>query len=296
MHDTGSSTVDILGVRMLYPTKRGGEQWFLGLTESQDIPRFGGKGSRFDPQASIMQNADGSWKMAASKVRMNVYTSSGYHPERITTYAQGELERKGYMQDPNDWKNVEITGFVKVNGIVDSEVDDSLSWYARGGKHTASRQCEGTSYKGDLFYSGKTRFAKEQWHNRGYSFTKKVVSTAPLLGRWIGFKFVVFNTTINNLDHNRNEDGGQSKGHESPAVVLQAWINEDADKENWIRAEEFIDAGGWGREGCRCNAPRPDQQISWGGPIVTFRWDGSNDVDFRDLSVREIDPSRDIHQ
>lgn len=296
MHDTGSSTIDILGVRMLYPTKRGGEQWFLDLTESQNILRLGGRWSRFDPQAPIMQNADGSWKMVATKVRMNVYTSSGYHPERITTYAQGELERKGYMQDPNDWKNVEITGFVKVNGMVDAKVDDGFSWYARGGKHTASRQCEGTSYKGDLFYSGKTRFAKEQWHNRGYSFTRKAVSTEPLLGRWIGLKFVVFNAAINNRDHNSNMDRGQSKGHESPVVVLQAWINENADKENWIKAEEFIDAGGWGKEGCRCNAPRPDQLISWGGPIVTFRWDGSNDVDFRDLSVREIEPSTAILQ
>ena len=274
---------------MLYPTKPGGEQWFLDSAESQNALRVGGKGIRFDPQRPITQNADRSWKMTAPKVRMNVYTSSGYHPERITTYAQGELEKKGCMQDPNDWKNVEITGFVKVNGIVDAKVDDGFSWYARGGKHSASRQCEGTSYKGDLFYSGKTRFAKEQWHNRGYSFTKKVASTGPLLGRWIGFKFVVFNKSINN-----HEDRRQSMSHDSLAVVLQAWISENADKENWIKADEFIDAGGWGKEGSRCGASSPDQLISWGGPIVTFRWDGLNDVDFRDLSVREIEPGMGI--
>ncbi len=295
MYDSGSSTVDIFGVRMLYPNKRGGEQWFLGSTTRQNILRFG-KGSRFDPGATITKNEDGSWKMVGSKVRMNVYTSSGYHLERITTYDQNELESKGYMQDPNDWKNVEITGFVKVNSILDAKVDDGFSWCARGGKHTASRQCEGTSYKGDLFYSGKTRFAKEQWHNKGYSFTKKQISTEPLLGRWVGFKFVVFNTSIINRDSDGSENGRQSKGHEIPAVVLQAWISESAGKLNWIKAEEFIDSGGWGKEGCYCNAIRPDQLVSWGGPIVTFRWDGLSDVDFRDLSVREIEPIRDTNQ
>jgi len=28
--------------------------------------------------------------------------------------------------------------------------------------------------------------------------------------------------------------------------------------------------------------------ITWGGPIATFRWDSAEDVDFRWLSVREI--------
>lgn len=288
MAGTGSVAVDNLGVRMLYPTKPGGEQWLFDSAESQNT-RHAGKGGRFDPQGPIDQNTDGSWKMKAPKVRMNVYTSSCYHPERISTYDQDELVKKGYMQDPNDWKNVEITGFVKVNGIVDAKVDDGFSWYARGGKHSPSRQCEGTSYKGDLFYSGKTRFAKEQWHSRGYSFTKKVASTGPLLGRWIGFKFVVFNKSINN-----HEDRRQSMSHDSLAVVLQAWISETADKENWIKADEFIDAGGWGKEGSRCGASSPDQLISWGGPIVTFRWDGLDDVDFRDLSVREIEPGMGI--
>ena len=42
--------------------------------------------------------------------------------------------------------------------------DDNYAWYNRGGRHTDSVPCEGTGYKGDLYYSGKTRFAKEQWH------------------------------------------------------------------------------------------------------------------------------------
>jgi hypothetical protein len=39
----------------------------------------------------------------------------------------------------------------------------------------------------------------------------------------------------------------------------------------------------------RCGGD-PDQLITWGSPVATFRWDGTADVDFRDLSVREIQP------
>jgi hypothetical protein len=39
----------------------------------------------------------------------------------------------------------------------------------------------------------------------------------------------------------------------------------------------------------RCGGA-PDQLINWGSPVATFRWDDTADVDFRNLSVREIDP------
>ena len=35
---------------------------------------------------------------------------------------------------------------------------------------------------------------------------------------------------------------------------------------------------------------RPDQIISWGGPLAAFRWDNADDVDIKDFSVREILP------
>ena len=33
-----------------------------------------------------------------------------------------------------------------------------------------------------------------------------------------------------------------------------------------------------------------DQIITWGGPIATFRWDSATNTDFKNLSVREIQP------
>ena len=41
--------------------------------------------------------------------------------------------------------------------------------------------------------------------------------------------------------------------------------------------------------GKKCDGKR-DQKITWGGPIATFRWDRADDVDFKNFSVREIQP------
>lgn len=75
-----------------------------------------------------------------------------------------------WRQQPNDWKNVELTGFVKVSS---GQSGENFAWYARGGRHTGSGNpegCEGVAYKPALFYDGRVRFSKEQWHV-SYAFT-----------------------------------------------------------------------------------------------------------------------------
>lgn len=51
-----------------------------------------------------------------------------------------------------------------------------------------------------------------------------------------------------------------------------------------------MDTGGWGNNGRECEGA-PDQIITWGGSIASFRWDSASDVDIRDFSVREIAPT-----
>jgi hypothetical protein len=41
------------------------------------------------------------------------YLHSDYDESKIVIDQQ-ELETRGYMQSPNDWKNVEMTGYVKL--------------------------------------------------------------------------------------------------------------------------------------------------------------------------------------
>ncbi|MBE4753611.1 carbohydrate-binding protein [Corallococcus sp. ZKHCc1 1396] len=259
------SGVDGFGVTMLYPSKAGGEQWALAEDATAD--------ARFVPQGNITRNADGSWKMKSSQVRMSAYPSTGYDAKQIATYDRDVLASRGYMQAANDWKNVEMTGFVKVNAA--SNTQDNFAWYARGGKHNNNSQgCEGSSYKGGLHYDGRVRFEKETWHV-SYDQGAYRPATTPLLGRWVGFKAVMRNVP----DANGAE-----------AVKLELYVNENADKVTWKKVYDMTDAGDWGGDAQHCGGSVGAMPITWGGPIATFRWDNANDVDFKWMSVREVQP------
>jgi F5/8 type C domain len=256
------SSSDKFGIVKLYSTKSGGEQWFMDMNNPLGD-------ARFNPQNTITKNPDGSWKMKSTQVRMAVYTSTGYDQDDIPTLDHSVIASKGYMLAPNDWRNFEMTQYVKVNT---SPSDDNFSPNGRGGRHTGDgtqQGCEGSSMKGDVFFSGKVRFAKEQWHV-SYVFTSLKSATSSIEDKWVGIKFVVYNF----------QENGKT------VVKTQLWL----DKNNngmFVKVDENVDRGGWGTEGGFCNGA-PDQIITWGGPITTFRWDTATDVDFKNLSVREI--------
>jgi hypothetical protein len=257
--DISTETLDKFRIKKIYPTKEGGEEWYLSSSPAEDC--------RFDPKTTLILNADGSYKVKSTQVRISVLTSTGYDQDDITTYNQKQLDEKGYMQSSNDWKNVEVSGYVKLNSGND---DSGFTWYGRGGQHTDSEECEGTAYHGQIRYDGKSDFSKEQWHPGAYSFTEPLPVVDPIEGRWIGYKFVMYN-------FEKNGEIG---------VKLENWIDEK-NNNTWVKVDEHIDEGGWGDEGDKCGGS-PDQIISWGGPIVTFRWDGAKDVDIKHFSVREI--------
>jgi uncharacterized protein YxeA len=93
---------DKFGVIKLYSTKSGGEQWYMDMNNPLGD-------SRFNPQNTITKNPDGSWKMKSTKVRMAVYTSTGYDQNDIPTLDHSVIASKGYMLAPNDWRNFEMT-------------------------------------------------------------------------------------------------------------------------------------------------------------------------------------------
>ncbi len=259
-----AAKVDTFGVTMIYPSVPNGEAWFLGEDANND--------PRFDPQDPVTRNDDGSWKMTESQVRMHALTSSGYDSGKIETYDRETLTEKGYMQAPNDWKNVEMTGFVKVNEA--SDETDNFAWYARGGRHSDGIACEGSAYKGDLHYDGRFRVAKETWHVSYEQGAYGDVTIDPIIGRWVGFKAVIRNTTSNG----------------KPAVSTELWVNDSADKVSWEKVYEIVDDGSMGGNSDQCGARDPAMPLTWGGPLATFRWDSTSDVDFKWLSVREIQP------
>jgi hypothetical protein len=254
---------DVFGVTKIYADKPNGEKWFMNMADPTHDPRY-------DPKTPLKKNPDGSWKVTDSQVRMNVFTSTGYDESKIQTYKQSELATKGYMEAPNDWKNIEMTGYVKINSASDS--DFHFTWYGRGGHH-GDTPCEGTAYKGNLNKDGSSRFAKEQWHSGGYSFTPTTnVLKTPIVGKWIGYKAVIYNTVVDGKD----------------AVKLENWVDMNAN-DVWTKIYGYTDSKGLGSDGTDCGGT-PDQLISWGGPIADFRWDGTSNIDVKNLSVREISP------
>jgi len=263
----GGGTLDQFGITQIYPDKSGGgEKWFMSANPNND--------PRTDPGTDLDQNPDGSWNVQDTAMRYNVFTSTGYHPNLITTYDQHALATKGFMQSANDWKNVEMTGVVKFNS---GDSSDSWTWYARGGRHY-DEGCEGTAYKADLFYNGRVRIAKEQWHV-SYVFSSATTPSpsASSIDKFVGFKAMIYNHQL----------GGET------VVTTEIWVDRNPDsptlKNNWEKVYTFTDSGGFGSEADECGGD-PDQIVTWGGPIATFRWDNAGDVDVKNFSVREIQP------
>ena len=62
---TTMAGIDKFGIRKIYPTKLGGEQWYFNIDDPNNDPRTGEGGG---PSTTFVQkNDDGSWKYKALK-------------------------------------------------------------------------------------------------------------------------------------------------------------------------------------------------------------------------------------
>ena len=78
--------VDKFGIKEIYPTKPGGEEWFMNMQDPNHDKRTSPPG--------MTQNPDGSWKVTSGKVRYGVFTSTGYHPDQIKYENRREVDGK----------------------------------------------------------------------------------------------------------------------------------------------------------------------------------------------------------
>ena len=269
--------VDKFGIREIYPTKSNGDEWFMNMNNpNNDTQTY--------PQVRLIKNNDSSnsWKIKNIEVRYNVYTSSGFQPKLITTLNQTILSKKGYMQTSNDWKNVEMTGYFKINNFTNSTANGvaHIELVARGAKNTNNNtlingypeKCESTTYHSNTYETGRAKFEKDLEHTQGYTTndTENVHAiNSSLLGRWIGLKAVYYNTLDN-------------------FVRLEQYADKDSNNK-WIRVLSYLDNVFWGGGIPQCGGTSK-QIITWGGPIAIFRWDNINDMDIKNFSIREIQP------
>lgn len=246
---------DKFGIREIYATKENGREWYMNMENPKDDENFS---ITFNP--NLTRQTDGSWRISLPVVRMNVGTLPGQ----------------------TNWKNVEITGYVKVVSVIKNStnkvIENDLTWYARGGKHNPKVPCEATAYMGGLYDTGRVGWKKELWFVGGYTDEKDANKvTAPLLDRWVGWKVVIYN--INN----------------NSEVKLESYLD-NTNTNYWVKVTDLVDDGGW-------YAKRPDSDffssncpkdkasiITNSGSTATFRSDNLI-WDFKNLSIREIQPS-----
>ena len=253
---SNSATNDIFGIKKIYPTMSGGREWFINMNDPRSDGVF-----YITSDQNITRQADGSWRINNTNVRLNVDTPPNAEP----------------------WKNVEITGYARVvdkvpiEGNPEAATDDfDLNWLARGGEHNADDPCEGSALTAILDINGTVGWKKEIWFPGGYTDerAKEVKVMDPLLNRWVGFKAVMYN--INN----------------NTAVKMESYVD-NRDTNYWVKVTDLLDNGDWyakapDSEFNSADCGRPKNYIlTNGGSIATFRSDNLI-WDFKDLSVREI--------
>ena len=249
--NNSSKGEDIFGIKEIYPTRPDGREWFLNSEDPRSDGIF-----YITSDKNITKQSDGSWLINSSEVRMNVDTPPGL----------------------SEWKNVEITGYARILSVIDPSKENDLAWFARSGIHSNKSPCEGTGLIGGIHTDGTVEWKKEILFREGYTDgrDKAKVVVDPIIGRWIGWKVVMYNTNNNS------------------AVKMESYID-NKDTNYWVQVTNLTDNGGWSAKSsdekfysANCNKPK-DYILTNGGPIVTFRSD--NLVwEFKDLSVREIQP------
>ena len=290
---TNSGPLDQFGVEELYLSKPGGEQWFFNANDPNNDPRTGT--SNEGPHTSFTQeNPDGSWKVQSDEVRYGILTSTLFQENQIRTLNQQEMANQGYMLRPNDWKNVELTAYLRVNHATSSSHNGEahIEFGGHGARNTNGgtvggfdSSCEATAYHSNTYLSGRVKFEKDLKHTAGYSVGSadpqelNAVNTTEFNGQnWIGIKAVIY-------------DIGNG------SVKVEQWVDDYSNNiqpgNHWRKVLETIDNGQWGPTrghiGSACGGGE-FQVASWGGPIALFRWDNIDDVDIKDASVREITP------
>jgi hypothetical protein len=259
---------DKFRINEIFPTKKSGREWYINMANPRNDPIFSlGSNQSIIKQngssdSSSSNNNDISWRITNPKVRMHVDTPPG-SPQ---------------------WKNVEITGYVKVNdtNITTAEhhqkdIPNHIAWLARSGVHTDRAPCNGTDLSGSIDDDGSVGWKKEIWFTGGYTNeSAQAKPTNSIVGRWIGWKTIVYN-----IDNDK-------------AVKMESYLD-DKNNNHWARVTNLTDSGGWyadtsDKKFYRVDCGKPkDYIVTNSGPMIYFRAENMI-LDFKDLSVREIEP------
>jgi hypothetical protein len=224
----------------------------MNMTNPQNDPNV-----EFTYNPKLVKQNDSSWELDKNdKIRINIDT-----PKDLTP-----------------WKNIEITGYVKINSFINTTNTNGITdidWVSRTSIHNENLPCAGLSLHGGIYPDGTVAWKKEIWFTGGYTKEKSIPQiTEPIINRWIGWKVIVYN--VNN----------------DSAVRMESYLD-NTNSNYWVKVFEMTDDGNWLANSpdkifysANCGRSK-DHIVLNPGPIVTFRADNAV-LNFKDFSIREI--------
>ena len=306
---TNNTELDVFGIQQIYPSKAGGEEWFMNMIDATNDARLElrggvdnvvkstiGSDADFD-WTDVDDNQDYAWTpIPSDKVRLVAYTSDSREncdpaskcakfdqtnmQEFLDTkdnrqiYDLTKLSQVGHWFSDRDWTNIEMTGYFKLLSTDDDSKGYSI--FSRSIGHDSEVSgCGGATPKFNIGFDGELQMRKEMWHVsqvRDDSIKDNDLSSS-IEGKWIGIKTIIYNLP------------------ENQGVKMETWLDKN-NNGKFVKAHEFLETSGFGERGTsgpeKCNGEW-DQLYTWGSPKAVWRWDDSVSL-FKFLSVREIIP------
>jgi hypothetical protein len=273
---------DILGVKMIYPTKSGGQQHYLQTHNQTDV--FVRLGSGAVPTWSFTTGNTKAFSISHghnTTVQVMFETSAGY--DNLETPDHGIAKTRGYMEDTVDFRNVEISIY-QFPTVVDADSRNNL--IARTGLGNVGTDCRQCGYMNQLeWINGNTVFWKQINGQLYFQCGGDVLAgTGNCEDKWVGLKVMIYN-----IDSQGRPDPNGAR------VKMETWVDK-LNNNVWTKVQEFTDTGdnvGTDETGafptCALN---PRSTMTYGGPVAMYSLGGAqqNEPTFGDFSVREIDP------
>jgi hypothetical protein len=257
------------GVFQIYPDLDAGEIWYLN-------PNALNTDGRFNPDGTVTGTlTDGYFIEDNKSPVMYIEPSTGYNLRSLDAkISHKEIASKGYMWATNDWSSVEVTGYFNAISYGDNF---QISLFARGAEQsTPMPWCPGCNYRLEIRSDGFYRFVKQQYFLA--SSPKDWVDVMQLsdpisLQGFFGVKLCVFNIDI---------------GNGKQGVKLEFYLDPGLTN-TFQKIGEIVDRGAWGAAGAACSGSA-DQILTWASPLVGISLNDTDDVRFKLLSARTINP------
>jgi len=288
------------GILQLYAFNQTGHRWGLELNPEQ-LP--------YNSGTTVVPTSQGWWVNQGpdqARIRNEVSTPNFAHnrPNLGTgppPYDQGLWRKLGYMDKPDDYKNIEASGLYYIPPYCSKAAGTcgpmAVDMVMRGGVQQSGTpyNCQAPSYHVAFAWSGDdqgARLERDIDHAGGPTggprgYCKPCINGKELSGgagiptiepgQPFGLKTVLYNNAENTKVH------------------IDVYLDTTGVGNHWQLLWSYIDQGGDPRidsvrAPSQCAGADPNLPVTWGGPVGTSFRINAQGVQFRQLTVQEMQP------